>query len=128
VIAAGSRYCTDGTCTEGPVANSYPRGYTIRARDGTRYPAYRMTLVLNPIFGQYYGVQGTTWLHAPILNGANATRTINGKRLMEYFDGSKLTMVAWQTGSAAYWISNTLTADLSNAQMLGIAASLTRAH
>jgi hypothetical protein len=35
-------------------------------------------------------------------------------------------MVAWETGGAAYWISNTLTSNLSNAQMLGIAASLSR--
>jgi polyisoprenyl-teichoic acid--peptidoglycan teichoic acid transferase len=125
-IAAGSRYCTDGTCTEGPIPNSYPRDYRLRARDGTRYPAYRMTLVLNSLLGQYYGVQGTTWLKAPILSNPGATRTIHGKKLMEYFDGSKITMVAWETGGAAYWVSNTLTSNLSNAQMLGIAASLAR--
>jgi len=125
-IATGSRYCTDGACTEGPIQNSYPRAYRIRGRDGTRYPAYRMTIVLNSLLGQYYGVQGTTWLKAPILSHPGATRTIHGKRLMEYFDGSKITMVAWETGGAAYWISNTLTSNLSNAQMLGIAASLAR--
>jgi LCP family protein required for cell wall assembly len=128
VIAVGSRYCSDGTCTEGPIPNSYPRAYRIRARDGVRYPAYRMTIVLNSLLGQYYGVQGTTWLKAPILSKPGATRTVHGKRLMEYFDGSKLTMVAWKKGGAAYWISNTLTSNLSNAQMLAIAASLTRAH
>jgi LCP family protein required for cell wall assembly len=128
VIAAGSHYCTDGTCSEGPIPNSYPRGYSIRARDGTRYPAYRMTIVLNSLLGQYYGVQGTTWLKAPIIQSPNATRTIKGKRLMEYFDGSKLTMVAWKLGGAVYWVSNTLTENLSNAQMLEIAASLTQAH
>ena len=128
VIAAGSRYCTDGTCTEGPIANSYPRAYRIRARNGVRFPAYRMTIVLNSLLGQYYGVQATTWTKAPILSNPGATRTVHGKRLMEYFDGSKITMVAWETGGAAYWISNTLTSNLSNAQMLGIAASLTRAH
>ena len=127
-IAAGSRYCTDGTCSEGPIPNSYPRAYRIRARDGTRYPAYRMTIVLNSLLGQYYGVQGTTWLKAPILSNPGATRTVHGKRLMEFFDGSKITMVAWETGGAAYWISNTLTSNLSNAQMLGIASTLTRAH
>jgi polyisoprenyl-teichoic acid--peptidoglycan teichoic acid transferase len=125
-IAAGSRYCTDGTCSEGPIPNSYPRAYRIRGRDGTRYPAYRMTIVLNSVLGQYYGVQGTTWLKAPILSTPGATRTIHGKRLMEFFDGSRITMVAWETGGAAYWISNTLTSNLSNAQILGIAATLTR--
>jgi polyisoprenyl-teichoic acid--peptidoglycan teichoic acid transferase len=128
VILAASRYCTDGTCTEGPIPNSYPRGYTIRARDGTRYPAYRMTLVLNPVLGEYYGVQGTTWQQAPILDSPGATRTIAGKHLLLYFDGSKLTTVAWRTAHAVYWISNTLTENLSNGQMLAIAASLSRAR
>jgi polyisoprenyl-teichoic acid--peptidoglycan teichoic acid transferase len=128
VIASGSSYCTDGgACPEGPVPNSYPRGYHIRARDGTRYPAYRMTLELNPVLGQYYGVQGTTWRNAPILSGSSGTRTVAGKRLMLYYDGSKLTMVAWRTAGAVYWISNTLTQNLSNSQMLVIAGSLTRA-
>jgi hypothetical protein len=35
--------------------------------------------------------------------------------------------VAWRTGRAVYWVSNTLSHDLTNQQMLGIAASLTRA-
>ncbi len=87
-----------------------------------------MTLVLNPVLGQYYGVQGTTWQQAPILDSPGATRTIAGKHLLLYFDGSKLTTVAWRTAHAVYWISNTLTENLSNGQMLGIAASLTRAR
>jgi LCP family protein required for cell wall assembly len=128
VIASGSRFCTDGTCTEGPIANSYPRGYTIRARGGTRYPAYRMTLALNPVLGEYYGVQGTTWQQAPILDSPGATRTVGGKHLLLYFDGSKLTTVAWKTAGAVYWISNTLTENLSNGQMLAIAASLTQSR
>ena len=126
VIAPGSRYCTDATCTEGPIANSYPRHYFIRARDGTRYPAYRMTVALNTMLGQYYGIQGTTWQKAPILSSPGATRTVGGRHLLLYYDGNKLTTVAWRTASAVYWISNTLTEDLSNGQMLGIAASLTQ--
>ena len=48
---------------------------------------------------------------------------------MLYFDGSKITTGGLADAAAAsYWISNTLTSNLSNAQMLGIAASLTRAH
>ena len=34
--------------------------------------------------------------------------------------------VAWRTKRGAYWVSNTLSRDLSNRQMLGIARSLTR--
>jgi hypothetical protein len=35
-------------------------------------------------------------------------------------------LVAWRTRAGVYWISNTLTSDLSNAQIVAIAASLKR--
>ena len=38
----------------------------------------------------------------------------------------ELSLAAWRTSEGVYWISNTLTDTLSNQQMLGIAASLTR--
>ncbi len=126
VIAAGSRYCTNATCTIGPIANSYPRAYQVRDQRKHLHSAYRMTLVLNPALGQYYGVQGTSWRNPPILGGSHQTRTVNGKRLQLYTDGGKLTLVAWRTPNDTYWISNTLTSDLSDAQMVAIAASLTR--
>jgi hypothetical protein len=88
------------------------------------HPAYHMTLELNPNLGQYYGVQGTTWTDPPILKGTKQTRTVGGKQLLEYFDGHKLSLVAWRTPGAVYWISNTLTDDLTNRQMVAIAASL----
>ena len=46
--------------------------------------------------------------------------------LLLYANGGRLTTVAWQTPQAVYWISNTLTTDIPNQQMVGIAASLTR--
>jgi hypothetical protein len=52
---------------------------------------------------------------------------VGGKRLMLFFNGHKLSLAAWRTPQGAYWISNTLTDSLSNAQMLAIAGSLTRA-
>ncbi len=126
VIAEGSQYCTDSTCTIGPIANSYPRAYTIPDQGGHRHAAYRITLVMNPALGQYYGVQGTTWLNPPILNGTHQTKTVKGRPLEIYFNGHKPTLVAWRTSAGVYWISNTLTDDLSTSQLTGIAASLTR--
>jgi LCP family protein required for cell wall assembly len=117
LIAAGSHY-------EGPTAGEYPRSYLIHDQGGTAYKAYRLVLVLNPGLGQYYGVQGTTWQNPPILNNPTETRTVSGRRLELHFNGHKLTLVAWRTRHAAYWISNTLTDDLSNQQMIAIAASL----
>jgi polyisoprenyl-teichoic acid--peptidoglycan teichoic acid transferase len=85
-----------------------------------------MTLALNPVLGQYYAIQGTAWKNPPILNSPTQTRTVGGKQLLEYFNGHKLGLVAWRSPQGVYWISNTLTDDLSTQQMVGIAASLTR--
>jgi hypothetical protein len=126
LIANNSHYCTNATCSIGPVANSYPRAYIINDQTGRHYNAYRMTLEINPVLGQYYGVQGTDWQNPPILNSPTQTKTVGGKRLMEYFNGRQLSLVAWRTPHGAYWISNTLTDALKPAQMVGIAASFTR--
>jgi LCP family protein required for cell wall assembly len=128
LLVPGSSYCTNATCPIGPVANSYPRSYVIRDQSHHPYASYRMTVVLNEVLGQYYGVQGTAWQHPPIIDSPTQTRTINGKQLMMFFNGQKLTMVAWRTPQGVYCISNTLTSDVTNSQMLGIAASLTRAR
>ncbi len=127
LIAAGSQYCTNATCPVGPVANSYPRSYTLHDQNRKPYAAYRMTLALNPVLGQYYGVQGTSWQRPPILNDPTETKTVAGKQLMLFFNGRQLSLAAWRTPQGVYWISNTLTDSLSNQQMLGIAASFTRA-
>ncbi len=128
LIAAGSQYCTNlgSACPSGPVANSYPRSYTLHDQNRKPYAAYRITLALNPVLGQFYGVQGTSWQTPPILNDPTETKTVAGKRLMLFFNGHQLSLVAWRTAQGVYWISNTLTDTLSNQQMLGIAASFTR--
>ena len=43
-----------------------------------------------------------------------------------YYDGNRLRLVAWRTGKAWYWVSNTLLGSLSKKQMLAMARSLTR--
>jgi LCP family protein required for cell wall assembly len=129
VIAPGSSYClgSDGNCPlETASPGSYPRRYTIWDRAGHRHAAYRMTIALNPVLGEYYGVQGTTWLDPPILNKPTGTKVVGGRKLLLYSNGGKLSLVAWRTRTAVYWISNTLTDTLSLAQMVAIAASLKR--
>jgi hypothetical protein len=129
LIAPGSSYCAGaiGNCpVEIASPGSYPRAYEIHDPDGIAHRAYRLTLEINPVLGQYYGVQGTTWREPPILSHPTATRTVGGRRLALYVNGGKLSLVAWHTASAVYWISNTLTDFLSNRQMIGIAASLMR--
>jgi LCP family protein required for cell wall assembly len=135
LIASNSVYCSGltGNCDNGDepataYAHSYPRAYSIIGPGGNRYHAYRITLLLNPnnFEDQYYGVQGTTWDNPPILSSPAGTKIVNGRKLFLYKDGSKLTQVAWHHGGDAYWISNNLTENLPNGQMLEIAASLTR--
>ena len=48
------------------------------------------------------------------------------RKLRLYYDGQHLRLVAWKTKRAVYWISNTLTQSVGNAQMIEIAGSLRR--
>jgi polyisoprenyl-teichoic acid--peptidoglycan teichoic acid transferase len=116
--------CNDGDEPSTVYTHAYPRQYTIVGPDGTRYHAYRMTLTTNYELDTFYGVQGTTWNDPPLLSSPSGSRTVNGRKLFLYKDGSKLTTVAWHHDGDAYWISNTLTEDLTNDQMVSIAASL----
>ena len=118
--------CDDGDEPQTAYDGSYPRAYQIRDQQGHLHPAYRMTLVLNSLLGEYYGVQGSTWQSPPLLGSPSGTRVVNGRKLFLYAQGGSLTNVAWHTPQGVYWISNTLTTDISNAQMVAIAASLTR--
>jgi polyisoprenyl-teichoic acid--peptidoglycan teichoic acid transferase len=130
VVATGSNYCFDDASNcylEIPSPGSYPRRYRVGDRSGHSYRAYRMTLVLDPLLGQYYGIQGLQWQNPPILNNPSQTRTVNGKRLEIYLAGGKITLVAWHGPQGVYWVSNTLTQTLSNRQMITIAASFTKA-
>ena len=129
LILTGSSYCLTitGNCpVEIPSPGSYPRAYTIHDQQGRRQIAYRMTIEINAALGEYYGVQGTTWQNPPILAKPASFKVVDGKRLELFTNGGKLTDVAWRTPHGVYWISNTLTSDIGNQQMVGIAASLTR--
>ena len=49
-----------------------------------------------------------------------------GRKYKLFYDGSRLRFVSWSTPRAVYWVSNSLSKTLTNAQMLAIAASLSR--
>ena len=134
LIKSGSEYCVSlaANCIgyaqpSAEYAHSYPREYAIRDQQGRAHVAYRMTLVLNSQLGEYYGVQGTTWTNPPLLRSPSGTRDVNGKHLLLFANGGRLTQVAWRNGPDVYWISNTLTSTIPNPQMVGMAASLTLA-
>jgi LCP family protein required for cell wall assembly len=130
LIAAYSAYCSSasGNCDTAPnpareYAGAYPREYAIAA-SGHTYASYRMTIELNGALGEYYGIQGMTWRDPPILRHPTATTVVAGRTLLEYANGSGLSVVAFRTAGAVYWVSNTLTNTIPAAQLIAIAASL----
>ncbi len=99
-----------------------PRVYKLKTRSGRSYASYRMVIKRGRV-GEYYGLQGTKWRNAPILENPSEKRRV-GKRTYElHYDGDRLRLVAWRTKKAVYWISNTLLQSLSEREMLGIARS-----
>ena len=104
----------------------HPRVYTLRDRADNRHRAYRLVMVEAKADGQFYGVQGTDWRTPPLLAKPTSTRMVKGRKLLLFRDGNRLRFVAWRTPKAAYWVSNSLSLALSNAEMIEIARSLTR--
>ena len=98
------------------------RAYTIKDAQGTRHAAYRLSV--RAALGEYYGVQGTDWTDPPILADPDEQRTLGDRTFDLYYDGSHLRRVALRTSEGSWWVTNTLTLGLSNAQMLAIARSL----
>lgn len=125
VYYPGARLAVGGYAQRDPV-----RAYAIRASRYSKrtYPAFRLTYSAGEgkYFGQYYGVQGTTWKDAPILRESHTTVKHGGRTLRVYSAGGRHRLVAWVTDDGAYWVSNSVSLALTNAQMLDIAASLTR--
>jgi hypothetical protein len=110
----------------GPIPQIYPRAYAIQGPGGHQYKAYRMVLDSGLGFGNYIGVEGTTWKTPPILKSPSEFRTMSHKRLELFYDGHRLQLVAWRTPRGVYWIANTLQELVSGPQLLAMAASLSR--
>jgi LCP family protein required for cell wall assembly len=111
-----------GSTYSGP---QQPRVYDLKDETGRTRQAYRLVLHA-PGVGEYYGVQGMTWKAPPILDNPDRVVHRGGRALRLYYDGARLRLVAWKSRKAVYWVSNTLTDDISEPQMLAIASSLRR--
>jgi polyisoprenyl-teichoic acid--peptidoglycan teichoic acid transferase len=97
------------------------RAYTLADQHGHTHHAYVVVWQQN-VIGGYYDFEGTDWLNPPLF-GHSHTQTINGHPYRLVNDGSHIHVVGWRSGRALYWVTNTLLEELSNAQMLAIAAS-----
>jgi LCP family protein required for cell wall assembly len=122
-IHAPRRITTRGNFPASTSVAPNPRRYVIVDASGRRHAAYRIVVAEDVEQGQYYGIQGTTWKTPPILAATHQKRRIGGRTFSLYTDGGHLRLVSWRTPRAVYWLSNTLSLDLSNAEMLDIAAS-----
>ena len=103
-----------------------PRLYVLTDRGGGRHRAYRLVVAEDETQGQYYGIEGTSWRSPPLLSGKHRSVRMAGRSYRVYYDGGHIRRVARLTERGAYWVSNTLSRDISNRRMLGIARSLTR--
>ena len=101
------------------------RVYDIYDRGHHRHRAYRIVVATGEQ-GQFYGIQGTSWMSPPIVDNPTGTVRMRGRTYELFSDGDRLAVVAWRTTRAVYWVSNTLSRSLTNRQMLSIARSLSR--
>ena len=107
---------------KGAAADQATRNYRIKAPGGKVERAYRMP-IRAPIFGDFYGIQGTTWMNPPILASDSEERKRGGRTFELHYDGDRVRLVAWRTSKGVYWVSNTLRQTLTEDQMLAIARS-----
>ena len=96
------------------------RDYLIHAPDGSAYPAY-VAVFSNGLLGQYYDVQGMTWLGAPMFTNPDQIVTVAGRTYSLFYSGQHLMVVAWYEHGAVYWVHNTLTDSVENGELLAIA-------
>jgi hypothetical protein len=97
------------------------RAYTLGDRHGHLHHAYAVVWQQS-VVGGYYDFEGTDWLNPPLFAHAH-TQTVGGRSYRIVDDGSHIHVVGWRSGRTLYWVTNTLLEELSNAQLLAIAAS-----
>jgi len=118
-------YFPKARVSRGGYARDSPVSYKIKDRGGSKHRAYRIVLSHGDN-GQYYGVQGVAWSDPPILKNPTDRVRMRTRTYQRYFDGKRIRLIAWKGPKAWYWVSNTLSQKLSNAQMMDIARSLQR--
>ena len=108
-----------------PTAPS-PNVYVLKDRPGTRTRPTGSCSSRTMAEGRYYGVAGDGLEEPADPRPEETPYRVGGRTLQLVGDGYHLRFVVWRTKQRVYWISNTLTLDLTNRQMIGIARSLTK--
>ncbi len=96
------------------------RNYLIHARGGVAYPIYVNVFSAGQL-GQYYDVQGTTWTGAPLFQNPQQTVSVAGRTYYLFYESQHLNVVGWTEHGAVYWVRNSLSNSVPNAELLAIA-------
>jgi LCP family protein required for cell wall assembly len=102
------------------------RPYDLRDQQGHLHHAY-VVVWQQSVIGGYYDFEGSDWLNPPLFAHAHV-QTVGGHAYRIVDDGSHIHVVGWRSGRVLYWVTNTLLEELSNAQMLALAASAQPLH
>ncbi len=114
----------------GSIVGNDSRAFVIDGGDKEAYYGYKFVVGVpgqefgNGLLNEYYGVSGTDWTDAPILDNPSETRTIDGRDYQLFYDGDRLRLVGFETKDAVYWVNNSLSQSLEEGQMLSIATSM----
>ncbi|MGZ4431294.1 MAG: LCP family protein [Gaiellales bacterium] len=103
------------------------RTYNIAAA-GKGWNSMYAVFAMPNMAGAYWGIEETRFVGAPILDHPDAMRRLDGRVYRFYFNGSHIHLIAIVRSGIAYWLTNTLRDDLSNADMIAIARSLKPVH
>jgi LCP family protein required for cell wall assembly len=100
------------------------RAYKIAGGPGAGWPSVVEVFANANQAGSYYDVQETRMTAPPVMQAPTSTLT-SGHRTYDLFqDGSVLRYVGFFQNHTWYWTSNSFDGALTNAEMVGIAASL----
>lgn len=113
-VVPGSSFSTDS------------RTYEYQNEDDKFEDAYKTVISYTTpsTLPEYYGVMGTTWDDPPILRNPSEEREIDGREYLLFYDGGRLRMVGWREKGNSYWLNNTLTQSIGEAEMIAMATSM----
>ena len=107
------------------------RAFPIDGPGNDVYHGYKMVVdVPGSVFGngltdEYYGISGTDWIDAPILEQPERdARRSTASSTCSSTTATACGSVGWKTSKGAYWVNNTLLQSLDEGQMLSIATSM----
>ncbi len=97
------------------------RTYTVRTTEGKNVAA-AVAVARTPQYG-YWSVQAMRWLNPPAIENPSGKEKSGGRTYLLFYQSAHLHMVAWKEHGTLYWVLNTLTNQLSNDVMMGLAKS-----